>query len=182
MAVSASVPATLVAGDGWSWADAEASAACPPPFWGLRYVFRPVEGGGRFEVVATVADGAFLLSADPTFTAIRVPGWYLWTAVAAAADGGDRRTLKSGRVQIMPDPLATMANDGRGAAERILAAIEATLEGRVTKDAESYSIEGRSISRTPIADLLRLRNVYAAEVAAKLKPGSGFIQYRRMKM
>lgn len=182
MAVSASIPATLVAGDGWSWADAEASAACPPPFWGLRYVFRPVEGGGGFEVVATVADGGFLLSADPSVTACRIPGWYRWTAVAASADAMDRRTLGSGRVQILPDPLASSAADARSPAERILAAIEATLEGRVTKDAESYSIEGRSISRTPIADLLRLRNVYAAEVARTLAPGAGFISYRRMKM
>ncbi|RWR09715.1 hypothetical protein [Paenirhodobacter populi] len=182
MSVSASIPAMLVAGDGWAWADAEAAATCPPPFWGLRYVFRPVEGGGRFEVVATVADGGFLLSADPSTTSGRFPGEYVWTAVAASADAMDRRTLKTGRVQILPDPLAASAGDGRSSAERILAAIEATLEGRVTKDAESYSIEGRSISRTPIADLLRLRNVYAAEVAAKSSPGGGFISYRRMKM
>ena len=49
-------------------------------------------------------------------------------------------------------------------ATRVLAAIEAVLERRATKDQESYTIDGRSLSRTPISELLLLRNLYRREV------------------
>jgi hypothetical protein len=59
-----------------------------------------------------------------------------------------------------------------------LDAIEATIEGRASKDQESYSIQGRSLARTPIADLILLRGKYKAEYvqmqrAEKLRNGLG---------
>lgn len=52
----------------------------------------------------------------------------------------------------------------------------------MTKDAESYTIEGRSIARTPLADLIRLQGVYQRKVAAELNPGASPFQYRRIKL
>jgi len=48
-------------------------------------------------------------------------------------------------------------------AQTMLAAIEAVLEGRITADIEQYSIAGRSITKIPIAELLKLRSYYKAE-------------------
>jgi hypothetical protein len=45
----------------------------------------------------------------------------------------------------------------------VLDAIEAIIEKRSTKDQDSYSIQGRSLGRTPIADLILLRDRYRAE-------------------
>lgn len=50
-------------------------------------------------------------------------------------------------------------------AQKVLAAIEAVLENRATQDQDSLSIGNRQLRRTPIADLLLLRDKYKSEVA-----------------
>ena len=60
------------------------------------------------------------------------------------------------------------------------------IQNRATKDQESYSIQGRSLARTPIADLIALRSQYKAELvreerAERIKNGlghSGIIKVR----
>ena len=54
-------------------------------------------------------------------------------------------------------------SDPRSHAKITLEAVEAVIEGRATKDQENYSIAGRSLSRTPVADLLSLRDYYRTE-------------------
>ena len=53
--------------------------------------------------------------------------------------------------------------DPRSHAKITLDAVEAVIEGRATKDQENYSIAGRSACRTPVADLLSLRDYYRTE-------------------
>jgi len=53
--------------------------------------------------------------------------------------------------------------DPRSHVKITLDAIEAVIESRATKDQESYSINGRSLSRTPLKDLLMFRDKYKAE-------------------
>ena len=173
-------PAALTAGDGWSWADPDAWAHCPAPAFTVSVALRdPAAGTGP--TLAGVADpvaGCWRFSAASAVTAALAPGVYRWAVVAYAAGGPDRLTLRTGDVTVTPDPLATA--DARTPAERILATIEATIAGRVTKDADSYTIEGRSIARTPIADLMRLRAVYQREVAAAR--GQAGPSYRRIRI
>ena len=45
------------------------------------------------------------------------------------------------------------------------------IEGRASKDQQSYTINGRTLVRTSIAELLQLRKTYQDEVA-KLKSGA----------
>jgi hypothetical protein len=174
-------PAKLVAGDTWAWSDASAFSSHPPPEWALRYVLRPLAGGSSITILAAAGSDAFTLSQTASETAPALPGEYEWHAVAFHAANGDRAVLGAGRVTVLPDPLQA-GGDLRSTAERILAAIDATIEGRVTKDAESWTIEGRSIARTPLADLLRLRAVYAAQAAAERTPGASPIRYRRIAL
>lgn len=181
MALNIGIPALLVAGDGWAWSDASAHASHPPPDWALHYVLRPVAGGTPITLVATWGADEYRLTRAASDTANDAPGAYSWTAFAINDGTGDRATLDSGRVHILLDPVQENG-DLRSAAERILAAIEATIEGRVSKDAESYSIEGRSISRTPIDDLLRLQGIYQRKVAAEMNPAASPFQYRRIKI
>lgn len=78
------------------------------------------------------------------------------------------------------------AFDSRSRVKKILDAIEAVLEGRASKDQQSYTIAGRSLQRTPIADLIRLRQSYrqeyareqAAERIARGLDGGGQIEVR----
>ncbi|QDF14252.1 head-to-tail joining protein [Dinoroseobacter phage vB_DshS-R4C] len=176
MTVSIHPPATLVAGDSWAWEAGAVFEDHPDP-WAASYVLRPEAGGdpvtvsGGLEVLAPV----FRLPAS--VTADLPPGEWTWFAVAVDATTDARAVLAQGRVTVIPDPLAG-TEDRRTPARRILAAIEATLEGRATKDADTYSIEGRSITRTPLPDLLRLRAVYAEQVARE----TGRSPYRQRRV
>lgn len=49
-------------------------------------------------------------------------------------------------------------------AEKMLEAIEATLEGRITDDYKSLKINNREITKHSFDELLRLRDYYRAEV------------------
>ncbi|MEM7724194.1 MAG: hypothetical protein AAF376_17760 [Pseudomonadota bacterium] len=181
MASNSILPATLVAGDTWVFDDGGAFAEYLDPPWSLDFILRPVSGGVAITLSASQADGIWSVVAGSSATGGHEPGEYEWVAIATDAAADRRSTLGQGRVRVLPDPL-TAGGDLRSPAARILAAIEATIEGRVTKDADSYSIEGRSISRTPMADLLRLRTVYTREVAAERNPGRSPIQYRRVQI
>lgn len=175
------IPATLVAGDTWSWTDADAFASHPAPDWSLNYVLRPVTGGAAITIVATWGDDEYRLTRAAVDTAADAPGEYEWVSLAFHDANGERVRLATGRTCVLPDPVSA-SGDLRSNAERILAAIDATIEGRATKDAESYSIEGRSIARTPIADLMQLRSIYERRVAAERNPGGSPIQYRRVAL
>lgn len=50
-------------------------------------------------------------------------------------------------------------------ARTVLAAIEAVIERRATLDQQRYTIDGRSLDRTPLPDLMEMRRRYKAEVA-----------------
>lgn len=78
----------------------------------------------------------------------------------------DRQTVVVGSVQIYANPSGSLA-DPRSHARRVLDAIEATLEGRASKDQQQITINGRTLSRTPLADLLKLRGVYRDEVRSE---------------
>jgi hypothetical protein len=69
--------------------------------------------------------------------------------------------------------MASAGFDGSTHAQRTLAAIEAVLEKRATRDQEKYSINNRELSRTPISDLLLLRDRYKTQVRMELKAKRG---------
>ena len=55
--------------------------------------------------------------------------------------------------------------DGQDHIEKVIDTIEAVIEGRASKDQEGYKINDRELRRTPIADLLLLREKYKRELS-----------------
>jgi len=101
-------------------------------------------------------------------TATYAAGLYTWQAFAD--NGTERYLLDSGTLKVLPDYAAgtiTAALDDRTHARKVLTAIEAILENRATKDQEEYTIAGRSLKRTPIPDLIVLRDTYRREANAE---------------
>lgn len=90
--------------------------------------------------------------------------------VAAVSDGAEgTRIVRAGVIEV----LASFLNgEGPDAADtfnrRMLAMIKAQMEGKIPRDSESYSINGRSISRIPTAELQALLVTYEARVEAEL--------------
>lgn len=152
------LPATIQAGV--TLERCVAFADYPAPDWVLTALLR----GPSVINLAADADGTghkfTKLAADTTSWA---PGVYSY--VVRATNAGDVRQLETGTLEILRDLAAIdAATDLRTHAQRTLDAIQAVIEKRATRDQERYTINNRELWRTPIGDLLKLRDTYRAEV------------------
>lgn len=122
-----------------------------------------LRGPSVVDIIGTADGDYFVFTAPATETSDWAAGEY-WYAVRATSSG-DVKQLEGGQVSVLPD-IANAAEGFNGSthAERVLAAIEAVIEKRATMDQERYRINNRELYRTPIADLLKLRNTYRDEV------------------
>lgn len=134
---------------------------------------------------AGTTDSYFLFSAASTATADFVPGEYRWQLEITETSTSNRAVVERGRWTVNPD-FDSASADPRTLAERMLDEIENTLCNRASSDSASYSIEGRSLQRIPILELLQWRDKFRGEVAkqrndallARGKKGSATIQVR----
>ena len=76
--------------------------------------------------------------------------------------------VDSGTFKVVKN-LAADTSDPRTHARKVLDALEALIEGKASKDQQSYSIAGRSISRLSPGELLEWRDRYRVEVAAEAR-------------
>lgn len=145
-------------------------AEYPAPDWSLD--LRMV-GIAALDVSSEAMGTGHVLAADPVTTAAWESGRYAYQL--RATDGTDVVQIERGELVIAQDlDQAAAGFDGRSHARRVLDAIEAVIEDRATKDQQSYTINNRSLSRTPLADLLKLRAKYRAEVQAETASGAGY--------
>lgn len=150
-------PDQVTAGDTLKFRREEADYV--PPTWTLRYVL--VKDAEQIEFSSTDnGDGTHLINVAATTTDDWVPGTYAWQVYAES--GSERFTTGRGVIEILPNFSALASgHDNRTHVKRTLDAIEAVIEERATKDQESYTINGRSLNRTPMEQLLMLRDKYA---------------------
>lgn len=142
--------------------------AYPAPEWSLEILLRGPQG---IDLSATADDTQHRFTVAAAVTATWPTGEY-WFSLRAT-QGAEVHLVDDGQLTVLPD-LAQIADtyDGRSHVERVLAAIEAVIEGRATIDQQSYQINNRSLARTPIADLLLLRDKYRDELRrAKMAEG-----------
>lgn len=102
---------------------------------------------------------------------------------SAALEGGSYRyrervtdgtvvvDVGDGVVTVDPDPASADAALFLSIEERVLAAIEARIAGRFTKDQESLQVDNLAIARIPIDKLEKLRLHYQGLVDAQRNPG-----------
>jgi hypothetical protein len=153
------IPEKITAGVDFAWC--VNLLAYPAPTWALQVLLR---GPGVIDM-ASVPDGFKHTLAVPADT---TKGWtagtYLYSTRAVSS--GTVIEVDAGQVEIERDLGAiTGAVDLRNHVQKVLDSIEAVIEGRATKDQERYRIQDRELYRTPIADLIKLRNTYRAELA-----------------
>lgn len=158
----ASAPLTrAVAGDTWTWLW---SSADYPASAGWVVAWRMVGPGVALNITTTASGDAHLATASAATTAgLTVPvAGVPCTLIGWATQGAERFEVYRAPCAVLPNP-ATITGDLRGHAARTLAAINALLEGRATKDQQSYKIGERELSRIPVNELLALRDYYRAE-------------------
>ena len=112
--------------------------------------------------ITSTADGeAHSILVSAATTAQYVAGTYNYQAYVTNASG-ERYTLQSGRVT-----LASISDISH--ARKVLAAIEATLEGRATSDQMQIEVNGRKLVYASQLDLRKLYDIYKADIAAEDK-------------
>jgi hypothetical protein len=165
------VPARLVAENFWTWRADGLAAAYPSDAYSLAYTFAPRIGGTATVVSATGDADGWLVEVPGATTAPLVPGTYAWSLVATRISDGASASIVCGVLEVTPNPAG--GTDTRTTARRHLDAINAVLDGRITKDVESYSIEGRALTRVPLEVLHKLRARYMAEAQAEDRLAAG---------
>ena len=152
------IPDSMTAGT--TLAFSVALTAYPPPDWSLTLLLR----GPEQHDLTSSPDGtvhAFSVSAADSAEWAAGDYWYS----LRATDGVEVIEVDAGNIKVMPDLAAVSTEyDGRTHAERTLAAVEKELEIRARKDQDSYRINNREWRRTPLEQLLKLRDRYRQEV------------------
>ncbi len=151
------LPRRITIGDTITWDETldefPASAS-----WVVTYSFTSKDGQFASTHAAVVDDHRITID-----TTSLNEGHYDWTK--KVADGTSTFTLESGILDVDPDLSAdTVAVDRRSYAAIALAAIEALLKGKATKDQTSYSLNGRALSRYSIDELNEWRGQLRVEV------------------
>lgn len=155
----AGIPERITAGTTASFS--LALTAFPAPDWSLRLIMR---GPTAIDLPSTPDGALHLFEAAASKTGEWESGAY-WYSLRAT-NGGEVHEVETGTVYVDPDLASLPAGyDGRTHARKTLEAIEAVIEGRASKDQDSYRINNRELRRTPVAQLLKLRGVYRREVA-----------------
>lgn len=169
---------SIIAGDTLSFT--ESVPAYPASAgWTLTYRLVPRSSSASaitFSASASGDEHAVLVAAATT--AAWIAGSYSWSSYVTKTT--QRFSIASGTVEILPDPATVAAGtDRRTHAQIVLEAIEAVIEGRASKDQEEFRIGERSLKRTPIADLLALKEAYEGKVARERLAAKG-IDSRRV--
>ena len=171
-------PIALVAGDAWRWKRSDLAANFPSSAYTLAYAFRPVTGGTVTTIDMTADGDDWLASKASAQTGALAAGDYSWTLLATRTADSERLSIGSGTTKVLPN-LATDTADRRSHAQKVLASIEALLEGRATKDVESYTIGDRQLTKMSVEELLKWRDRYRAEVRNQIAAANGRSKRKR---
>lgn len=171
-----SEPTRLTAGMAVAWSRASSLAD------GVRtFTYRLVSSTGKIDIATVSADGQIAVDVTSAESSNWDAGQYKWFLLVD--DAGEASILAQGFIEIAANPLTLTTLNSSTHNERMLAAIEAKLEGRISTDHERYSIDGRSLDRIPIEQLSKLQKEYKWKVhheriAKGLRNPNNSVRYR----
>lgn len=132
------------------------------PEWVMSLVMR---GPSAIDLTGTADGQHHVLVASAVDTAEWAPGAYQMSLRVTNSATSEVAEVDSGFFTVLPDLSVLVAGtDARSHVQITLENIEAIIEKRATRDQERYLINGRELWRTPIGDLLKLRDRYKAEL------------------
>lgn len=154
-------PLSFRVGDTVRWTR---SLADYPADAGWQLVYTYVSVASKQVVTATAAGALHSIEITAAGSALWAAGDYTWQATVSK--GAERYTIGVGRTVVLVNiAVAAGGLDTSTHARRVLAAVEAVLEGRAGEAEADVQINGRAVKYIPIAELLVLRDRYRAEVA-----------------
>ena len=158
-------PLEIVVGDFIQWKRTDLGADYPNDQYTATYVAR-ITGGGASEITltGTAFGNDYLFTVDSATSADFVAGYYHWQLEIVRNSDSERLVLERGTFEAIVD-LDVNNVDPRTHAEIMVDKIEAVLQNRADADVANYSIQGRSLVKLSIDDLLRWRDYYRNELA-----------------
>jgi len=161
-------PEELVIGDRWLWKRQDLVVDYPTADYALSYTAdKQGAGSTSFSITASETGGIYVVEVASATTAGYTAGIYAWQAYITRTSDSQRVSVARGTWNVISNLSASTA-DPRSHVKKVLDAIEAVIESRATVDQMAYTIQGRSLSRAPLPDLLKLRDTYKAEYAAEI--------------
>lgn len=156
--ISTIEPQSFSRGDTVQWT--KTLSDYPASLWALTYEFR---GAASKTIAATASGDDYAVTIAASATATWNVGTYWWEAYVTKTT--ERFCVASGTLQVGVNFAdKDVVADHRSHAKKVLDAIEAVIENRATRDQMAYTIAGRSLQLTPLADLMTLRDRYRTEV------------------
>lgn len=161
------IPAKISAG--LTFSAVAALSAYPAPAWSMTLALR---GPASIDLEATADGTSHALAATAEETGAYPPGLYRYSL--RALYNGVVREIEHGTINVLADLVQLQpGTETRSHARIVLDNIQAVIEKRATQDQQKYTINNRELWRTPIADLLKLKNLYLALVRQEEKAASG---------
>lgn len=152
------IPKEITAGDSVSWTESLPGYASPD--WEAKIALS--DGNGILTVTASAGDDGdhdFTVSGSSTANLAAGP----WSWALMVNQGSDRITLERGELTLLPNP--DQVFDDRSQTERTLAAVQAMLEGKASKDQMMVSQNGRSLQRHTFDELIKLESHLKSRLA-----------------
>lgn len=166
------VPKSITIGDRLVWRHENLRGLDPetgelvdfdPAIHELSWSFRAnasIDGQTSLDATAVNDNGKFLTIIDNT--GILGVGIYFYQAFITK--NLFRTTLQSGSLEAVINFALTTDFDGRTQLEKDLETIEQAIRVVVSGGVQSYSIQGRSLSKSSISELMALRDTYRSEL------------------
>ncbi len=113
--------------------------------------------------------GGFKVTLDPVADLAVAPGLYKY--IERVQLGAEVHTVGNGSIEIEPNLATAPAGATVSHNVRMVALLEAALEGRIPADLQSYQIAGRAIVKLDIRELQHMLGNYKAKVWREANPG-----------
>lgn len=151
-------PSSITKGDSVTWKRSFDSYKASDG-WTLTYYFR---GAATLDKAASADGDDHLIELTTANTDTLTAGEYVWAA--KVGKGSELITVAAGTLTVLADLAdASAGHESRPHCKIMLDAIEAVLQGKSSQDVQSYSIQGRSLTRMSPEELETWRNKYRKE-------------------
>lgn len=167
------LPPQVTVGDNFS-VDAE-WAEWSPDDYDFTLAFQKADGTYNFSLNGVVNEGDSTFTMDPTTSNAIKPGQYYYQIFATSKEDSSRTQIARGGVFFMEDftkvPNITQA-------QRTYAALNDLMEGKASDDIGTITINGKTLSVTPMKDIIALHTYFAGLVQQeqnkkRLRSGQG---------
>ena len=158
-------PDEFVVGDFVQWKRSDLNSDYPNDSYTATYISRSAHGGGdhEFQVTGTASGTDFLFTIPSATSANFDAGHHHWHLEIVRDSDSSRIVIDQGHWDVTTD-IDVNNTEPRSHAEIMVDKIQSLLENRAGADVANYSINGRSLVKLSIDDLLRWRDYYRGEV------------------